>query len=99
MKALIADIRELIQVFTSFQIGRGIVEHEQQGTDRAEYGKALLKDLVDSLTNEFGRRFSRSNLQNMRKFYLSYSDRFPGKCQMSSGKSRFGKKARRRLAN
>lgn len=46
----------------------------------------LLKELADSLTNEFGRGFSRSNLQNMRKFYLIYSDRLPEKCQMPSGK-------------
>lgn len=100
MKTLIANIRELIlsartavvrsvdliQVLTNFEIGRRIVEHEQQGAERAEYGKALLKELALELTKEFGRGFSRSNLQNMRKFYIAYADRLPEKCQMPSGK-------------
>ena len=104
MKALIANIRELIlsartsvvrsvdliQVLTNFEIGRRIVEHEQQGAERAEYGKALLKELASELTKEFGRGFSRSNLQNMRKFYIAYADRLPEKCQMPSGKLPFG---------
>ncbi|SPD75136.1 conserved hypothetical protein [uncultured Desulfobacterium sp.] len=84
-KAVVHSV-DLIQVFTNFEIGRRIVEHEQQGAERAEYGKALLKELAASLTDEFGRGFSRSNLQNMRKFYLTYSDRLPEKCQMPSGK-------------
>jgi predicted nuclease of restriction endonuclease-like (RecB) superfamily len=100
MKGLLAEIRELIrsartavvhsvdliQVITNFEIGRQIVEHEQQGAERAEYGKALLKELSFDLTAEFGRGFSRSNLQSMRKFYLAYSDRLLEKCQMPSGK-------------
>ncbi len=56
------------------------------GTSRAEYGKAILKELSVELTAEFGKGFSRSNLQNMRKFYLSYSDRLTEKCQMPSSK-------------
>lgn len=81
-----AQTVDRIQVVTCFEIGRRIVEHEQQGTQRAEYGKALLKELAASLTDEFGRGFSRSNLQSMRKFYLTYRDRLPEKCQMPSGK-------------
>lgn len=76
-----------VQVMTSFEIGRRIVEHEQQGENRAEYGKALLKALSNSLTAEFGKGFSRSNLQNMRNFYVTYRNRLPEKCQMPSGKS------------
>lgn len=76
---------DLIQVMTNFEIGRRIVEHEQGGEERAEYGKALLKELSAALTAEFGRGFSRANLQNMRKFYLTYVDRRPEKCQMPSG--------------
>lgn len=75
-----------VQVITSFEIGRRVVEHEQQGENRAEYGKTLLKDLSNRLTEEFGKGFSRSNLQNMRNFYLIYRDRLPKKCQMASGK-------------
>nr|WP_240193658.1 PDDEXK nuclease domain-containing protein [Desulfobulbus alkaliphilus] len=76
---------DLIQVLTNFEIGRSIVEHEQGGEERAEYGKGLLKELSAALKAEFGRGFSRANLQNMRKFYLTYVDRLPEKCQMPSG--------------
>ena len=76
---------DLIQVMTNFEIGRRIVEHEQGGEERAEYGKALLKELSAALTAEFGRGFSRANLQNMRRFYLTYVHRRPEKCQMPSG--------------
>ena len=74
-----------LQVITSFEIGRMIVEHEQQGIQRAKYGQRVLKTLSDRLTAEFGRGFSRSNLQNMRLFFLAYQDRLPPKCQMPSG--------------
>ena len=53
-------------------IGRRIVEFEQSGEERAEYGAALLGRLAEDLTGRFGRGFSRQNLQNMRLFYLSY---------------------------
>ena len=100
VKALISEIRamilsarraavysvDLIQVVTNFEIGRRIVEHEQQGEQRAEYGKALLKELSAELSAEFGRGFSRSNLEYMRKFYLTYQDRAVMISQMSSGK-------------
>src|SRR5213594_3817875 len=75
-----------LQVLTSFEIGRMIVEHEQQGAQRARYGQLVLKTLSDRLTAEFGRGFSRSNLQNMRLFFLAYRDRLPPKRQMPSGK-------------
>lgn len=59
-------------VFTYFEIGRTIVEEEQQGKDRAEYGKRLLKELSEILTKEFGKGFSITNIQQMRNFYLAY---------------------------
>lgn len=59
---------------TYFEIGRIIVEEEQNGKDRAEYGKQLLKGLSEQLTKEFGKGFSVVNLENMRKFYLTYSN-------------------------
>lgn len=64
-----------LQVLTNFEIGRRIVEHEQKGAERAEYGKKLLKMLSVQLTEEFGRGFSKSNLAAMRAFYLAWSDR------------------------
>jgi predicted nuclease of restriction endonuclease-like (RecB) superfamily len=66
---------DLVQVRTSFEIGRHIVEHEQQGQGRAAYGKALLKGLAERLTQAFGRGFAKSNLEYMRRFYLAYQDR------------------------
>lgn len=107
MKELIHEIRELIrsarqaiirnvdliQALTNFEIGRRIVEHEQGGAKRAAYGKGLLKELSTALTTEFGRGFSRSNLQNMRKFYLAYAERLPEKCQTLSGILPFSEKS------
>ena len=61
-----------ILVKTYWEIGRIIVEDEQGYSDRAEYGKTLLKDLSKMLTKEFGRGFSVSNLQFMRRFYQEY---------------------------
>ena len=68
-----------------WMIGRRIVEFEQSGEKRAEYGTALLERLAADLTQRFGRGFSRQNIQQMRLFYLSYpSDQI---CQTPSGKS------------
>lgn len=64
-----------LQVLTNFEIGRRIVEHEQKGAKRAEYGAELLKELSARLTEEFGRGFSKSNLAAMRSFYLMWADR------------------------
>jgi predicted nuclease of restriction endonuclease-like (RecB) superfamily len=63
----------LTMVHTYFEIGRMIIEDEQQGKERAEYGKFVLKDLSKQLTEKFGKGFSPDNLENMRKFYLAYS--------------------------
>ena len=60
-------------VLTYFEIGRMIVEEEQNGENRAEYGKAILKDLSLHLTERFGKGFSLSNLKQIRQFYLIYS--------------------------
>ncbi len=60
-------------VSTYFEIGRMIVEEEQQGKERAEYGKQLLDDLAFKLTQDFGKGFSVANLRQMRAFYRAYS--------------------------
>ena len=57
---------------TYYQIGKRIVEEEQGGEIRAEYGKSLLKLLSVQLINEFGKGFSVDNLENMRRFYLAF---------------------------
>ncbi len=59
-------------VITYFEIGRTIVEEQQNGKERAGYGKALLKELSTDLTKEFGRGFSVPNIERMRSFYLVY---------------------------
>jgi hypothetical protein len=75
-----------LQVLTNFKIGRRIVEEEQKGVARAEYGKHIIPKLSAHLKAEFGRGFSRSNLEYMRKFYLTYQARVPGISQTTSGK-------------
>ncbi|HBN6700768.1 TPA: DUF1016 family protein [Elizabethkingia anophelis] len=63
-----------VMVEAYWLIGKRIVEEEQNGKKRAEYGEALLKYLSVALTKEFGKGFSSSNLRNFRQFYLTYSD-------------------------
>lgn len=59
--------------YTYFEMGRMIVNEEQNGKERAEYGKQVLKGLSEQLTNEFGKGFSLRNLEQIRQFYLIYS--------------------------
>ena len=58
---------------TYYEIGRRIVEKEQQGEKRAQYGKRILQGLSDYLTTNLGKGFSAENLRLMRKFFLLYS--------------------------
>lgn len=55
-----------------WQIGKLIIEDEQQGKQRADYGKSTLKNLSKQLTQEFGRGFDESNLRNIRIFYKAF---------------------------
>ena len=87
-QSMIADIKQIIisgqkyaynaaskaMVLTYWQVGRRIVEQEQEGKERAEYGKALMETLSEELTREFGKSYSKRNLQYFRKFYLAFSD-------------------------
>ena len=75
----------LLQVYTNYEVGRGIVEQEQRRADRAEYGKQLLRDLAKHLSAEFGNGCSRSNLEYMRRFYLTYTNRGKQVSQTLSG--------------
>ena len=61
---------ELINAY--WNIGRVIVEHEQDSKERARYGENTLKQLSKTLTKEFGKGFSLTNIYNMRQFYLDY---------------------------
>ncbi len=69
----VASVANIAQVYTNYEIGRQIVEEEQNGKRRADYGKQVLIELSARLSSRFGRGFSVDNLQNMRSFYLVYS--------------------------
>jgi predicted nuclease of restriction endonuclease-like (RecB) superfamily len=63
---------DVMQVRTCWEVGRHIVEFEQEGAQRAEYGTGLLQRLADKLTAEFGRGYDASNLRQMRLFYRAF---------------------------
>lgn len=62
-------------VYTYYKIGRRIVEQEQKGLNRAEYGTELLYQLSIELSKEFGKWYSVHNLKLFRKFFLVYQKR------------------------
>lgn len=84
--SVVTDIKEIIHtgqkkaysatsqmmVFTYWNIGKRIVEQEQKGNQRAEYGKELIKALAFDLTKEFGKGYTARNLRNFRQFYLYF---------------------------
>ena len=79
LRSLLKQSRQQLQqninttmVYTYWQIGRLIVEQEQQGSERAAYGKQVLKQLSIVLTAEFGKGFDARNLRNMRSFYQTF---------------------------
>lgn len=87
-QAVITDIKDIISsgrefvysatnkamVLTYWHVGKRIVEQEQEGKERAEYGKGLIDTLADELTKEYGKSYSKRNLQYFRKFYLAFPD-------------------------
>ncbi len=62
-------------VIAYWLIGREIVEEEQHGKTRAEYGKRLIKDLSRYLTKRYGKGFSVANIRNFRQFYIVHQER------------------------
>jgi predicted nuclease of restriction endonuclease-like (RecB) superfamily len=70
----VAAVANVAQVYTNYEIGRLIVEEEQGGKRRADYGKQVLIDLSQKLTARFGRGWSAENLRKMRTFFLLYSE-------------------------
>ncbi|HBS85110.1 MAG: hypothetical protein A2W91_01355 [Bacteroidetes bacterium GWF2_38_335] len=70
--AVVQSVNKTI-VNTYFEIGRLIVEEEQKGKSKAEYGQSLIPELSRKLTSDFGKGFSTTNLKQMRTFYLKYS--------------------------
>lgn len=80
---IVRNVNSII-VYTHFEIGRIIIEHEQKGKERAVYAEKTLVQLSVDLTAEYGSGYSRSNLEYMRKFYLLYKHRIS---QPVAGKS------------
>lgn len=64
-----------VMVQTYFQIGRHIAEDKLKGKERADYAEKTIRQLSIDLTNEFGKGYSKSNLEYMRQFYSIYQDR------------------------
>jgi hypothetical protein len=87
-KAYIIDIKQIIisaraKAYTAVNsamleaywlIGKRIIEEEQHGKNRAEYGKEILKNLSAELQGEFGEGFGERNLRNFRQFYMTFKD-------------------------
>jgi len=78
-------------VLTYYHIGRIIIEDEQKGKYRADYAKNVLEQLSKQLTKDFGKGYSMTNLEYIRKFYLIYKDRIP---QSLIGKSEKPRRSR-----
>ena len=87
-ETLVTDLKQIIlqarqgaydavnacMISTYWQIGQRIVEEEQQGKTRAEYGKGLIEKLANVLTIDFGSNFNARNLAYYKKFYLCFPD-------------------------
>lgn len=69
----VASVANTAQVYTYYEVGRYIIEDEQGGKVRAEYGKGVLKRVSERLTERLGKGWSVENLTTMRKFYVLYS--------------------------
>ena len=69
-------------VYTYYGVGKYIVEDEQQGYERAAYGKKVLKALSEKLCLKYGEGWSYSNLRQIRQFYLAYANLTDGACQI-----------------
>ena len=88
MSNLIADVKTIVEnglrsayqgvnattVYTYWKVGRRIVEEEQQGEKRAEYGSRLIATLAEELSVEYARGFSARDLRNYRQLYLCFND-------------------------
>ena len=86
--SLVSDVRSIIEegrkkafsvagkvaILTYWNVGRRIVEEEQQGNSRADYGKKIIPALAESLTSKYGSGYSKRNLAYYRKFYLLFPD-------------------------
>lgn len=85
---LVADVRKIIEIgrgqayaaasyaaiTTYWSVGRRIVEEEQGGQARADYGKGIIKNLAEALVPVYGNSYSKRNLDYYKKFYLLFPD-------------------------
>lgn len=71
-KAKAYKAADLYNVASNWLVGRRIVEQEQNGSKRAEYGKRIIQIASQALTEEFGKGYSIANLKSFRKFYLTF---------------------------
>jgi hypothetical protein len=83
IKQILSDARKkaysavnTVMVEAYWRIGERIVLEEQQGKERAEYGKEIIKKISDELLNDFGKGFSQRTVREFRQFYLVYNDLF-----------------------
>lgn len=74
-RTLASNQVNIIQLMTYYSLGKWIVDVQQNGNERAEYGKQIIKNLSEKLNQEFGKGFSVSTLEKSRMFYLLYKDR------------------------
>ena len=90
IKVLINEARQhvvrsvnTVMVITYWEIGRRIVEEEQNGSNRAEYGKYIIESLSKALVEDFGKGFSSPNLRNFRQFYVTFPIRYALRSEVS----------------
>lgn len=93
ISAIINDARSRVitavntaEVYAKYEIGRYIIEYEQQGNNRAQYGKQVLQNLAVRLSESFGVGWSYSNLRQIRQFYLAYENLTGTVCQIENDK-------------
>lgn len=72
-----------VMIGAYWRVGRVIVEEEQKGKERADYGRALIKELSQRLTQEYGKGFNETNLKYMRLFYLNFPNSHALRDQLS----------------
>lgn len=77
----------LSMVYAYYEIGKNIIEEEQKGNERADYGKYILKGLSEYLTENHGKGFSVENLKLMRRFYNVYSKDMIGETEFTQFKN------------
>lgn len=85
-KQIVRNVNYTILI-TYYEIGRVIIEDEQKGQHRADYAKEILLNISKRLTEEFGKGYSMTNLEYIRKFYKIYINRIPQSPIGKSGKA------------